>query len=945
MMRLVRIWALLGVAAALVMPRLDAQASENEDEGPALGVARVSVTNGDVTMRRGDSGDWVQAKVNSPLVEGDSIATGPDSRTEIQLDYSNLIRLNENTEVTMASLGNRAFRIQVARGVVNYSELRDGEADVDIETPQVAVRPQKNGSYRVEVLGGETVVTVRRGEAQIASSRGTETLKGGKSMVVRGSEDDLQFRVVDADPRDDWDQWNDRRDDILKKSGSYRYMSRSIYGGEELDNHGHWRYVSGYGYCWFPSVAVGWAPYRYGDWVWLDYYGWTWVGYEPWGWAPYHYGRWYHHASFGWGWYPGAFHHHHHWRPALVAFFGYGGFGVGFGHGFGHIGWVPLGPGEPFYPWYGRHFWGHGRHGGHNTTIYVDNSVNIYNTYRNARHVNGVTVVDADGFSRGQLNNPRSLRDTELRRATLMRGQIPVVPARESQGRIVRASNATQGGSASSNNGRNSFFNARSGRQSVRETTARVPFEQQRENMQRSVRAFADNDARRATGSSGAASSPGRVARAGEAGQPANGAGVRGQNSSVDSGRTREGNRAGQVDPTPGGVGVRNSGADDARDGSRRSETATPPAAAGADSGNRGGVRSRSTDSNGERGNDWRRFGGGNRSRTPGDDNASPANRAPADNGANSRIDRSRSRDQQGGSRVERSNPSPADARSSRVPGRSRDSDSPGRSAPSRVERAPAPSQPERSAPSRAPSAERSAPRPAPPSVERSAPRQAPSDRGGSRGGDRSNPGRSRSELRAPDNGFQRFGESSASQARVSRADPGGSSAGRFVPRTASRVSSPSNGGDAPQRSGDSSRFSRSAEAGGSRSESRVGSRGDSDFSGRSSRGDFSRSRSIDRSPSRSGGPDRGSFSRRGDSGFSRGDGGFSRSRSSAPSTPSRSSGPSMSRGGGGGFSRPSGGGFSRGSSPRGGGSGGGGGARSSSGGGGARSGGRSRGR
>jgi hypothetical protein len=146
-------WALLGVAVALIAPRLDAQAKE--DEGPALGVARVSLINGDVTMRRGDSGDWVQASVNSPLVEGDTIATGAGSRTEVQLDYSNLLRLNENTEVTMASLGNRAFRVQLARGILTYSELRDGEADVDIETPHVAVRPQKNGSYRVEVLGAK----------------------------------------------------------------------------------------------------------------------------------------------------------------------------------------------------------------------------------------------------------------------------------------------------------------------------------------------------------------------------------------------------------------------------------------------------------------------------------------------------------------------------------------------------------------------------------------------------------------------------------------------------------------------------------------------------------------------------------------------------------------------------------------------------------------------
>jgi hypothetical protein len=818
----------------------------------------------------------------------------------------------------MASLGNRAFRVQLARGILSYSELRGGEADIDIETPQVAVRPQKNGRYRVEVLGAETVVTVRNGEAQVASPQGVETLKGGQAMIIRGAGDDVEFRVADADPRDEWDQWNERRDDILKKSDSYRYMSRSISGGEDLDGYGDWRYVSGYGYCWFPSVAGGWAPYRDGRWVWLDYYGWTWVGYEPWGWAPYHYGRWYHHAHYGWGWYPGSFYHRHYWRPALVAFFGYssyGGFSFGAGFGFGSVGWVPLGPGEPYYPWYGRHFYGHGRHGGYNnTTIYVDNSVNIYNNYRNARQRNGVTVVDADGFSRGLVNNPRSLRDTELRRATLMRGQIPVVPARESRGQVARASTAANASGLLGSDGarRNGFFNRQTGRREVaRADTNRATFDQQREQVQRSIRSFADDNARRGTGASGAAGAADRgVARADTRAQRSGGSVVRGSVDPVDSGRSRIGTEAAT---SPGGV--RGSSDADSRGPGRRD--ATGAASAGSDTRSSDGVRGRSADANAGRSGDWTRFGG-NRNRTPGADARSA--RVP-DSGSSSRIDRSSSGNDRG-SRVERVSPSNPDS-GSRVPrGRSADV---GRSGASRVERSPSPSQQQRSAPpSRAPS------------MERSAPRSAPSDRGGGSRTDRSAPSRSRSELRAPDSGFTRFGANTTSSARVSRADQGGSP-GRFVPRTSSRVSSSSRGGDFSGRSQSSlsvdgpSRIpsSRSSDVG-SRSNSRV-------FSGGPS-GDFSRSRSIETSPSRSRGSSPGVFSRGG--GWSGSD--ISRSRS-APSMPSRSSGPSMSRGGG--FGRSGGG---PGPSISRGGSGGGSMGPSSGGrsaGGGARSGGRSRGR
>ncbi len=480
--------------AALLPIELGAQST---DSGPALGVARISLVGGEVTTKRGDSGDWVAARINQPVVEGDSIMTGPGSRVEIQLDYGNLVRLNANSEIAFVSLSTRKFQIRVVSGSIGYSELRDSAADVDIETPLVAVRPMQNGRYRIDLGPAETVVTVRKGAAEIASVNGLETLGSGRTMVIREGAEGPEFRLAKAEPKDDWDRWAESRDNRLNKSESRRYVSRDIYGVETLDDYGDWRYVSGYGYSWFPrSPAIGWAPYRQGRWTWLDYYGWSWVGYEPWGWAPYHWGRWYHHASYGWGWYPGSLYRRHFWRPALVTFFGYNGFSgfnFGLGFGYGNIGWCPLGPGDIYTPWYGAGFYG----GGPNRTVVVDNSVNIYNTYRNARAPNGVTVVDAQGFSQGLVNNPRTLRGAELARATSIRGQIPIVPARGSQGRIVRTSTAAAGAAPTA--------------RTLRTGAARVPFDRQRAQIESSVRAFRDLQPRTTT----VAASRGAVARTG----------------------------------------------------------------------------------------------------------------------------------------------------------------------------------------------------------------------------------------------------------------------------------------------------------------------------------------------------------------------------------------------------------------------------------------------
>ena len=478
----------IGIAVALLgAPAWPAAAAP--EPRTELGVARISLTKGEVTLRRGDSGDWVEGRVNTPLVEGDAVATGRSARAEVQLNSRNFARLSGDSEVNLTELGNRRFRLQMNRGTLTYNELKDGEADVDIETPYVAIRPVERGMYRVEVgFDGRTVITVRRGKAEIASKVGTEQLRQGKTMVVRAdSEGNPEFHVVNAASKDDWDRWNERREKQLRKSESRRYVSQDIYGVEDLDDHGNWRHVAGYGYSWFPSVSIGWSPYRHGRWTWLDYYGWSWVGYEPWGWAPYHYGRWYHHHAHGWGWYPGHRYRRHYWRPALVAFFGYGGHGgfrAGLGFGFGNIGWVPLAPYEPYYAWYGGRRGHGGRHGGGNNTIFVDNSVNIYNNYRNARARNGVTMVDAQNFARGRVRNPRSPRQAELRQARLMRGRLPVVPERESRGRTVRAA-GDRGGRGGATQSRN-FFS----RQPTRSRSPRTSFELQRQEVSRSVQAF-----------------------------------------------------------------------------------------------------------------------------------------------------------------------------------------------------------------------------------------------------------------------------------------------------------------------------------------------------------------------------------------------------------------------------------------------------------------------
>ena len=412
---------LLGIAVlALGSARVVRAQAPND---ASRGVARISLMDGQVSVKRGDAGEWVAGVINAPLMTGDHISTAPNSRAEIELDSANILRIGGNAEVNLATLEYGRFQVEVAHGTVTYAIPRASSANVEVDTPSVSVRPSGQGAYRITVNdGGASQITVRAGQAEIFTPRGSESLSAGQTMQARGSPSDPEFQIVNAIPMDDWDRWNQQRDQALTQARSPQYMPQGVYGGEDLDTYGNWNNVPPYGEVWTPAVSPGWAPYRAGRWVWLDWYGWTWVSYDPWGWAPYHYGRWFWDTGFGWCWYPGVIGVRHYWSPALVAFFGFGP-GIGVGFGFGNIGWVPLAPYELFHPWWGPGFYGRGFNQG-----FAFANVNVYSSYRNARF-NGVSGVGVNQFRSGQFGAIARVPGEQVRTAGLIRGQVPIAPS------------------------------------------------------------------------------------------------------------------------------------------------------------------------------------------------------------------------------------------------------------------------------------------------------------------------------------------------------------------------------------------------------------------------------------------------------------------------------------------------------------------------------------
>ncbi|HLJ90147.1 MAG TPA: DUF6600 domain-containing protein [Candidatus Angelobacter sp.] len=448
------------------------QQSDQQAPGPAVEpkatVAHISLIHGEVSTLRGDSGDWASTALNAPLVRGDQIATGDKSRTEVQLDYADVLRLSSRAQAKIADLTRTHIQVQVSQGYVSYSMFKGGEADVEIDTPNVSIHPSKNGVYRVQVNSdSETQVIVRDGEAEVTTPQGSTKVRKGEVITVRGA-DNPEYKVAEAPDRDDWDHWNKDRDRIISDSEGARRTNPYYTGVQDLDSYGRWVDVPGYGNVWQPyEQNANWAPYQSGRWVWEPYYGWTWVSYEPWGWAPYHYGRWFLYGG-SWGWWPGPVFATYRpiYAPAYVSFFGFGGggFGVGFGFGFGfgRIGWLPCGPRDFFYPWYGRGFNRinvvnvtninvNNFHGGAVPPLGVHGGAafsNVNMAATNPRIRQAISTVSSQDFGKGVGASRGAVDAASFRQAKMVTGNVPVVPTRES----LRVNNAASHGIQPSTN-------------------------------------------------------------------------------------------------------------------------------------------------------------------------------------------------------------------------------------------------------------------------------------------------------------------------------------------------------------------------------------------------------------------------------------------------------------------------------------------------------------
>jgi hypothetical protein len=411
---------LAAIVCLFTTAALSAQYAPNQNQDPPSRVARVAFAQGNVSLEQAGTDSFGSAEINYPLSAGDRLYADVNSISELQTSGL-AVRLGNGADLTITTLTDGVAQFALAQGSVRIRTrdlyappAPDGSPQqgvVEIDTPNATILVQQPGDIRIDSYpqDGSTIVTVSSGLAEVSGQDFDQTLSGNQALQITG------FGPVNASyvgllPPDNLDRFDSDREQMHMHSVAFRnqYVDPNMIGAADLDEYGDWQPTPQYGPIWFPrNVAYGWTPYSVGHWANVAPWGYTWVDTEPWGFAPFHYGRW---TNFNgrWGWVPGpppSVFRGPGWggppprpvySPALVAFVGGANFSISIGGGVGVTAWFPLGPSEPYVPWY------HTSPAYVNrvnvTNIYTTNVTQIHNTYVNRSvtvyNVTNVTYVN-----------------------------------------------------------------------------------------------------------------------------------------------------------------------------------------------------------------------------------------------------------------------------------------------------------------------------------------------------------------------------------------------------------------------------------------------------------------------------------------------------------------------------------------------------------------------
>ncbi|MGB9416745.1 MAG: DUF6600 domain-containing protein [Acidobacteriaceae bacterium] len=281
----------------------------------ATAVVRLSYTQGQVKILRGETTEFDQAQANMPLLAGYTLATGDDGQAEVEFTDGSVARVTPNSQLRLDTLPGADTRdettdLTMVSGL-GYFELNTANSQhFAVHFNSAVAQPVSNSIFRIS-LDNAPDLSVFEGTVRASVSGAfDQTVEEGASLHFDAN--DASSVGTASIQSDTWDQWNQDRDNQIAQQAEQQTSARETSGAtnepgwDDLDANGDWYPVEGYGNVWVPNnTPEGWDPYGNGYWANYSGWGYTWISGYSWGWLPYHCGAWNYWDNMGWGWVPG----------------------------------------------------------------------------------------------------------------------------------------------------------------------------------------------------------------------------------------------------------------------------------------------------------------------------------------------------------------------------------------------------------------------------------------------------------------------------------------------------------------------------------------------------------------------------------------------------------------------------------------------------------------
>ena len=187
-----------------------------------LAVARVSYSEGSVSVQPRGKGEWIKVDPGNTVTVADNVWADQNSRAELLLG-DDIVRMDSETSLTIERASEDGVELKLWLGSIIVMNGGKASRTIRIETPNLLFTLQEPGEYRLDVNppGDVTVATVWEGMGEATGGGARYSVHEGQRAKLSGT-DDLQIVLGAVLPADDFDQWAMNRDQSLPSSESRR---------------------------------------------------------------------------------------------------------------------------------------------------------------------------------------------------------------------------------------------------------------------------------------------------------------------------------------------------------------------------------------------------------------------------------------------------------------------------------------------------------------------------------------------------------------------------------------------------------------------------------------------------------------------------------------------------------------------------------------------------